>query len=198
MRYHVTFFTCWQASQSMEQATTAVQLSFEESYNLYKMATKRVIKIYFSQSHKDLEFVDWNHFACRSSGLMRLFLRTFPMCSTSNRFISATTRNHLHFATHRLGSTAPEGSASVTIGRSNSTRLVSVIWPPNEQLLQRGKRRTQQWFRLLCATHVYRVIATAHTVRESWEKKEGEHVVIRESGTCFFSQDNWVLSAVSS
>ena len=174
MRYHVTFFTCWQASQSMEQAATAVQLSFEESviesYNLYEMATKGDKDFFFfSQSHLGILPIQiiFLQVTCRSSGLMRLCLRTFAMCSTSNRFISATTRNRSHFATHRLGSTAPEGSASATIGRSNSTRPANAIRPPNGQLLQLGKRRTQQWF-----SDIYRVIATAHTVRESWETKE--------------------------
>ena len=157
----------------MEQAATAVQLSFEESviesYNLYEMATKGDKDFIFFRN-RTLEFYRFKSFSqvtCRSSGLMRLCLRTFAMCSTSNRFISATTRNRSHSAIHRLGSTAPEGSASATIGRSNSTRPANAIRPPNGQLLQLGKRRTQQWF-----SDIYRVIATAHTVRESWETKE--------------------------
>ena len=69
MRYHVTFFTCWQASQSMEQAATAVQLSFEESviesYNLYEMATKGDKDfIFFFFAIAPWNFTDSNHF-CR-------------------------------------------------------------------------------------------------------------------------------------
>ena len=129
----------------------------------------KILFIFFSQSHLGILPIQiiFLQVTCRSSGLMRLCLRTFAMCSTSNRFISATTRNRSHFETHRLGSTAPEGSASATIGRSNSTRPANAIRPPNGQLLQLGKRRTQQWF-----SDIYRVIATAHTVRESWETKE--------------------------